>query len=320
MNNNELEYCFQLSYTDLCKYYQNKYGLPSVNYFATEECKSKSKKIGRTSEGLFCHHNYEDRYSNLGEPHMAKKYPFECQKKENLTYCDYLEHLLIHLKINVDACPELNELSQIKRFFNSLGFFWIAGEINTLFHNNGSGQKWRNDCYNVIKDSFSVYVSILRAALCFVDDNFIGIKSQPIEIGEILTTEIINPNESFDEEQIRGKQENYLELKQKIEEISEENNIVTVKVLNLTAKNASIFRILISDYVDIYKIDNSIYIQYQLSNLKEKYDYETIMNSYKETLCLLDDGSVWNNLKTELDKEFTDSDRLLSRKLAEGKR
>ena len=35
----------------------------------------------------------------LCEKVWAQKNPYEWQKKENLVYCDYLEHLLLHILI-----------------------------------------------------------------------------------------------------------------------------------------------------------------------------------------------------------------------------
>ena len=158
-----------MTYLDLCKYLQQKYGMADTDYFATPECNSISRRISRTNEGLFCHHILENRYDNLCEPSFAKKQPYEAQKKENLVYCNYIEHLILHLKINANSRSVFNNAFEISSFFNSLGFEWISGDINTLYKNQGSTQKWRNNCYAVIKDDFTDYVNIIRAALCFID-------------------------------------------------------------------------------------------------------------------------------------------------------
>ena len=116
------------------------------DYFPNPECNSKNKKVTRTSEGLFCHHIMENIYGNLGNKHIAKVYPFVAQKKENLVYCNFIEHLILHLKINVNACSEFEYPFEIGYFFSSEGFFWILYDINNLYMNNGSEEKWRNNC------------------------------------------------------------------------------------------------------------------------------------------------------------------------------
>lgn len=194
--NQELEKQLKMSYKEQCSYLQEKYGLPVHDYFATLECKSKSKKISRTSEGLFCHHNAEGipgNGGNLGEPHMARLAPYEYQKKENLCYCNYLEHLILHLKINAMSCSTFEWPHQIKRFFISLGFFWLCQEINTLLAEGGSEQKWRNDCYLVIKDELEDYVDILRGAFCFIEQNYTNEKQIPLTEGSRLMFEYLMP-------------------------------------------------------------------------------------------------------------------------------
>jgi len=37
---------------------------------------------------------------------MNKGAPYECQKKENIVYCDLLEHLLLHVLICYYPHPE----------------------------------------------------------------------------------------------------------------------------------------------------------------------------------------------------------------------
>lgn len=192
----ELEKQLKMSYKEQCLYLQEKYGLPAYDYFVTQECKSKNRKISRTAEGLFCHHVAEAiprSGGNLGEPHMARISPYEYQKRENLCYCNYLEHLMLHLKMNVMHRSTFEWPQQIKRFFNSLGFFWICQDINDLFANGGSEQKWRNDCYQVIKDNFEDYVDILRGTFCFVEMNYTNEKQILITEGSKLVFEFLLP-------------------------------------------------------------------------------------------------------------------------------
>ena len=123
MDRCEIEKELRMTYEELCKYLQGKYGIAKVNYFPNEECRARNKKVSRTNEGLFCHHIYEKfGGSNLCHPSMARQYPYEYQKRENLVYCNYLEHLLLHLKINISSDLIMNKPLDVKRFFNSDGF------------------------------------------------------------------------------------------------------------------------------------------------------------------------------------------------------
>ena len=58
-----------------------------------------NQKCKRTKEGLFAHHKMEDRMVMLSEKLIAMMFPFEWQQKHNIVYCDYLEHLLLHVLI-----------------------------------------------------------------------------------------------------------------------------------------------------------------------------------------------------------------------------
>ena len=101
MDRTEIYKELQMTYDELQQYLIEKYGGAVCAYFATPECKSKSKKISRTGEGLYCHHMDEDKGGNLSDPVGAINQPFEWQKKERLVYCNVLEHLILHIKIAV---------------------------------------------------------------------------------------------------------------------------------------------------------------------------------------------------------------------------
>ena len=86
-----------MSYVEYCDYLQGKYGKSKYNYFSTNW--SRNPKVSRTKEGLFTHHKYENQGIMLSEAKYAKNNPYEWQLAENLVYCNYLEHLLLHIKI-----------------------------------------------------------------------------------------------------------------------------------------------------------------------------------------------------------------------------
>lgn len=88
------------NYQQLINYLNEKYGKVEGSYFINENCKSKNRKIVRSSEGLFIHHVKEDTIGNLSKPKNAQLAPWEYQKGENLVYCDLVEHTLLHVLIS----------------------------------------------------------------------------------------------------------------------------------------------------------------------------------------------------------------------------
>lgn len=87
-----------------------KYGPVKDNYFKKKsyerflngEIKTIQKgNYQRTNEGLVCHHILENEYLNLSDLSFIydQSVPFEVQKAKNLIYCDYFEHLILHVII-----------------------------------------------------------------------------------------------------------------------------------------------------------------------------------------------------------------------------
>lgn len=279
-----------MTYEEQCSYLQNKYGLPKRNYFANKECKSKVKANSRTAEGLVLHHNAEilGNGGNLGQPQLARLHPFEYQLRENLSYCNYIEHLLLHLKINVRSQSEFRYPFEIKYFFNSLGFFWIANDINALYKDNGSEVPWRQNCYNAIKDNYSDYVSILKGTLCFIDRNYQGEKEISIEEG----TKII-----FD----------YIMLsKDNINESKRKRDIKTVVKLDYS-KDLAIVRYSNgkerSEHLLKLMEDNSVKFQKQMAC---------------RTMCTYDGENRWSELEEKLKESYTVDDEMVAAFLKNG--
>lgn len=107
-----------LPYDELIQYLKEKYGIPPKPYFEIKvikgkECVFQNKKSNiRISEGLNIHHDYEKEYPLLSEKDAIHFAPYEVQLPKNLTYCNVLEHLLIHYKIMIDKHnKEHNEIT-----------------------------------------------------------------------------------------------------------------------------------------------------------------------------------------------------------------
>lgn len=181
-----------MTYDQQCKFLQQKYGLPPKDYFPDERCINRVRSNSRTSEGLVIHHNAEklNNVGSLGDVHIAHQYPFDYQKRENLTYCTLIEHMLFHLKINLKRLASFTWPYEILRFDSSHGFFWITHIINSLYQNYGSSTIWLNNCYSAIKDQFNDYVLLLRGISCFLKCECSQKEYPQIDEGSRLTIDI----------------------------------------------------------------------------------------------------------------------------------
>lgn len=172
MNLEEYNKIENLNYDEYCNYLKNKYGEVKGNYFLTESCKSKNSKITRTNEGLFIHHIKEDRKIKLSEYSFAIMSPFEYQIGENLVYCDYLEHLLLHILICEKVMNEAK--SRCCKLINIFCHYqcqpgirgivnFIVPQLNDLYNQGiGLDTKWRKNCFDKIKDDRNCYIELIK--------------------------------------------------------------------------------------------------------------------------------------------------------------
>jgi hypothetical protein len=162
MNLEEYKKIKDYNYDDYCKYLQEKYGIPKKPYFCNKKFKNQNK-IQRSSEGLFIHHIREDKGVMLSNPKYAMLQPFEYQMPENLVYCDYLEHLLLHIlicekepfgfyneknKIYIDV-----ENSEIKKY--------IIPELNDFYSGYISSKEYENKSFEVIKNDKNIFLELI---------------------------------------------------------------------------------------------------------------------------------------------------------------
>ena len=197
MDSKELKYEKSLSYEQLIRYLLEKYGAAEYDYFCNSDCKTKDKRVPRTKEGLICHHICEKYALRLSDYMCAIREPFEYQKAENLCYCNYLEHLLLHIKIAYDyefymkdsktAYRERTEPRPInwdtssaynmkKMIPLNFGMAYIRYDINELFASDGSKTGWKQRCYLEIKDNFEDYTDMLAELIQAAVDSFTGNK------------------------------------------------------------------------------------------------------------------------------------------------
>ena len=164
-----------LEYDELVLYLLEKYGPSKYDYFENTEFRLKNKKVRRTKEGLLCHHIDEDKAINLCNPTYARDYPFEYQKSDRLVYCNYLEHLLLHIKIGIiqfwQKHKTIDDPATIRSFVVP-GIKYLCRDINTLYKNDGLDFKWRRNCYISIRELFNDYIYILNQFIIYLRNSY----------------------------------------------------------------------------------------------------------------------------------------------------
>ena len=167
MNITEYNKIKDMTYVEYCDYLQNKYGIPSKDYM-TENWNPRSAQITRTSEGLFIHHKCEVHAILLNEKSHAMKNPREYQAKENLVYCDWLEHLYLHFLICKHPEPDRQEEQVgIGGLIN-----YLIPELNDFYSGFKSQQQWKINCWNKIKDDKNVYITIVARVISELKDTY----------------------------------------------------------------------------------------------------------------------------------------------------
>jgi len=157
MNIEEYEKVKAMSYLEYCDYLQKKYGMSKYNYFYPSF--TKNSKVSRTKEGLVAHHKYEDHAIMLSTKEYAMANPYEWQLAENLVYCDYLEHLLLHILICEHPSPNANAKENV-----GLGGVvnLLVPELNDVYSGWKTEQQWRLNCHEKIINDKDVYLALIK--------------------------------------------------------------------------------------------------------------------------------------------------------------
>lgn len=164
-----------MTYLEYCDYLQDKYGLPPRPY-CSENWSKYGKDISGTAYGLVIHHKMEDHAILLSsQPHMSK-HPYEWQQRWNLVYCDFLEHLLLHILITenpaedrVDSHVGGGGIGLI--YEDILSFFVIGTNTSVDFISEGhlpvvrdkallTLMPWQQTCFEAIKGDFDVWLAL----------------------------------------------------------------------------------------------------------------------------------------------------------------
>ncbi len=166
MDITEYQQVKDLTYLEYCDYLQGKYGIGLDDYMTKSY--NEKRKCKRTSEGLFAHHKREDTAAKLSNKINAMIYPFEWQLKENIVYCDYLEHLLLHVLICKYPAKEKLD-SEIVGIGGVTTF--IVPELNDLYCGWEPKHQWRKNCFDKVKNDYMVYFDLIDRIIHFSKDN-----------------------------------------------------------------------------------------------------------------------------------------------------
>ena len=149
-----------MTYSQIVEKLLSKYGKVPYDYSVSEDCKTKNRKNSRTSEGLFCHHIDEDKAILLANDKYAIKNPFDYQKADRLVYCNFLEHLLLHIKIVEEprnANANKNELPGIGGAVN-----FLVKQINDFYNGTIYTQEYLAIATKVIENDYNSYIVMLQ--------------------------------------------------------------------------------------------------------------------------------------------------------------
>lgn len=164
MKSRELKLEEKMSYRDQVAYLLKKYGEARYDYFLDDVSWIRSQYVSRTKEGLFCHHIDEYDIPTLSDLSVAKKHSFVHQKADHLVYCNYMEHLLLHMKTGYDRFLRnhdcLNDPSLFAEFLTH-GVVMITHEFNTLLADDGSESLWQERCFDACRKYIHDYPELL---------------------------------------------------------------------------------------------------------------------------------------------------------------
>lgn len=161
MNLSEYSNVEKLDYEQYCHYLQNKYGIPEKAYLNKNW--NKNQGVSRTNEGLYIHHIKENKAIMLSTKEFASLHPYSYQTPKNLTYCNLLEHLFLHILI----CEEvINQPKKHKKDRENVGVGgavnFLIPELNDVYSGWETKQPWRKNCHNIIINNKDVYLILLK--------------------------------------------------------------------------------------------------------------------------------------------------------------
>ena len=157
----------KMSYGQLVEKLLAKYGKVQYDYFVNADCKTKNQKNSRTKEGLFCHHIDEDKAILLSNDKHAVNNPFEYQKADRLVYCNFLEHLLLHIKIVEEPRNKDANSSELPGIGGAVNF--IVRQLNDFYNGYVYTQEYLAIATTVIEDDYDSYILMLKRLWAIIE-------------------------------------------------------------------------------------------------------------------------------------------------------
>ena len=105
-----------------------------------------------------CHHIDEDKAIMLSTDSFAVRYPFEYQKADRLVYCNYLEHLLLHIKIAEESDTDNSEV--LAGIGGAVNF--IVRILNGFYSDKIVTQEYLCRAQDAVIDDYDSYILYLN--------------------------------------------------------------------------------------------------------------------------------------------------------------
>lgn len=219
MNFSEYESVKGYGYHDYCTYLQNKYGLSPCNYTFGGGGKDK-----RSIDGLELHHIKEHEVTGLSNKEKASNYPIEYQQPQNLCYCDYLEHMLLHIMIFEEDLEKNSDVD----IMGILGVInHMVERLNDFYCKDLIGYRdYELNAYHKVKDDVDVYLKIIERIF----------NSTPKKLYSGICDHLcVSKNNSEDCQELRSNL--YNDIKELSSVVQEHNKEFAVKIDEAITKN-----------------------------------------------------------------------------------
>ncbi len=155
-------YC-DLNYKQCLRALKTKYGKVSGSYFIVDKNYTfkQNKSIKRGLEGLSIHHDLENKYPQLSKQenlYVGPNKPYSSlyisfHQPDVLTYCNLLEHLILHLKIEYET-----------GMYNN-GVDLIINDIDSLYDGTipmASFNRYQIACRKIVDEHLEAYNALKK--------------------------------------------------------------------------------------------------------------------------------------------------------------
>lgn len=158
-----------LSYQSAIALLLKKYGRATEDYFKEKsyekllagEIQYPNKgRIARTQEGLYCHHQAEDRYLNMASAEyiISQGIPFEYQTAGHLVYCNLVEHAVLHTLIAKRTNGQFGLPGLVAYLLPEIKDWYLNGREPIL--------AWQKACFNKAFLNREDTISLIEKMVC----------------------------------------------------------------------------------------------------------------------------------------------------------